>query len=64
MSGGTFDSLYGMSQIRAADHQMVQPNYFFYVGAQGGKLRPIITTTFAADQATPPPSGECKMPKL
>lgn len=64
MSGGTFDTLYGKSQIRAADHQMVQPNYFGYVGAQGGKLRPIITTTFAADQATPPPSGECKMPKL
>lgn len=64
MSGGTFDTLYGKSQIRAADHQMVQPNYFGYVGEQGGKLRPIITTTFAADQATPPPSGECKMPKL
>jgi branched-chain amino acid transport system substrate-binding protein len=43
---------------------MVQPNYFGYVGEQGGKLRPIITTTFAADQASPPPSGACKMPKF
>jgi branched-chain amino acid transport system substrate-binding protein len=64
MRGGTFDTLYGKQLIRAEDHQMVQPNYFGYVGEQGGKLRPIITTTFAADQASPAPSGECKMPKL
>ncbi len=63
MSGGTFDTLYGKSLIRAEDHQMVQPNYFGYVGEQGGKLRPIITTTFPADQASPAPTGECKMPK-
>ena len=64
LRGGTFDTIYGKSLIRAEDHQMVQPNFFGYVGEQGGKLRPIITTTFAADQASPPPSGTCKMPKF
>jgi len=64
MHGGTFDTLFGKQIIRAEDHQMVSPNYFGYIGEQGGKLRPIITTTFAADQASPPPSGECKMPKF
>lgn len=62
--GGTFDTLYGKQLIRAEDHQMVSPNYFGYIGEQGGKLRPIISTTFAADQASPPPSGDCKMPKF
>jgi branched-chain amino acid transport system substrate-binding protein len=62
--GGTFDTLYGKQLIRAEDHQMVAPNYFGYIGEQGGKLRPIITTTFSADQASPPPSGLCKMPKF
>jgi branched-chain amino acid transport system substrate-binding protein len=64
MHGGTFDTLYGKQLIRAEDHQMVAPNYFGYIGEQGGKLRPIITTTFSAEQASPPPSGECKMPKF
>ncbi len=64
MHGGTFDTLFGKQVIRAEDHQMVAPNYFGYIGDQGGKLRPIITTTFSADQASPPPNGECKMPKF
>lgn len=64
MSGGTFDTILGRYPIRAEDHQMVGPNYFGYIGEQGGTLRPIITITIPADVATPPPSGSCKMSSL
>jgi len=64
MSGGTFDTILGRFQIRAEDHQMVGPNYFGYIGEQGGRLRPIITITIPADVATPPPTGSCKMGSL
>lgn len=64
MSGGDFDTILGRLHMRAEDHQMVAPNYFGYIGEQGGKLRPIIVTTIAADVATPPPSGSCKMGSL
>lgn len=63
MEGGSFETILGTSKMRAEDHQMVAANYFGHVGEQGGKLRPIITMTIPADQATPPPSGKCKMPK-
>ena len=43
---------------------MILPNYFGYIGEQGGKLRPIITETIAADVATAPPTGTCKMGEL
>jgi branched-chain amino acid transport system substrate-binding protein len=61
MSGGTFDTVLGKLTIRAADHQIIAPNYFGYIGEQDGKLRPIITTTIAADVATAAPTGSCKM---
>lgn len=63
MEGATFQTILGTSKMRAEDHQMVAANYFGHVGEQGGKLRPIITMTIPADQATPAPSGKCKMPK-
>ena len=61
MSGGTFDTLLGKLTIRAADHQIIAPNYFGYIGEQGGKLRPIITMTLPGDVVTEPPTGTCKM---
>ena len=61
MSGGTFDTVLGKLTIRAADHQIIAPNYFGYIGEQDGRLRPIITMTIAADVATAPPTGSCKM---
>jgi branched-chain amino acid transport system substrate-binding protein len=64
MSGGTFDTILGRFPIRAEDHQMVGPNFFGYIGEQGGKLRPIIATTIPADVATPPPTGTCNMGSL
>ncbi len=64
MSGGSFDTLLGSLSIRPEDHQMVAPNYFGYIGEQGGKLRPIIVTTIPADVATPPPTGSCMMGSL
>jgi len=64
MSGGSFDTILGKLTIRAADHQIMAPNYFGYIGEQDGKLRPIITMTIPADIATPPPTGTCKMEAL
>lgn len=64
LHGGAFDTILGRLTIRAEDHQMASPNYFGYIGEQGGKLRPIITTAIPTEQASPPPSGECKMPKF
>jgi branched-chain amino acid transport system substrate-binding protein len=64
LHGGTFDTILGKRTIRAEDNQMTAPNYFGYIGEQGGKLRPIITLTIPVDQASPPPSGECKMAAL
>ncbi len=61
MHGGSFDTILGKLTIRASDHQMVAPNYFGYIGEQGGKLRPIITMSIPAEQASPEP-GACKMP--
>ena len=63
MHGGTFDTILGKLTIRAEDHQIIAPNYFGYIGEQNGKLRPIITMSIPADQASPAP-GTCKMGSL
>lgn len=64
LKGGTFETILGKRTMRAEDNQMTAPNYFGYIGEQGGKLRPIITITIPTEQASPPPSGECKMTVL
>ena len=64
LHGGTFDTILGKRTMRAEDHQMTAPNYFGYIGEQGGKLRPIITMSIPTEQASPPPSSECKMGAL
>ncbi len=61
LSGGTFDTVLGKLTIRAADHQIIAPNYFGYIGEQDGKLRPIITMTFSGDVVSGSPSESCKM---
>ncbi len=43
---------------------LILPNYFGHIGEQGGKLRPIITETIAANVATTPPTGTCNMGSL
>ncbi len=64
MHGGTFDTVLGELTIRPEDHQIIAPNYFGYVGEMDGKLKPIITMTVSAEEATPPPSADCKMGEL
>lgn len=64
MRGGTFDTMLGRLTMRAQDHQLGMPNYMGYVGDRGGKLRPIIASTFATEAANPPPSAECRQGAL
>lgn len=63
LSGGTFDTLYGMATIRAEDHQIVLPNYFGQVTDVGGKLKNVIKFSLSPEEATPPPSADCKLAK-
>ena len=62
--GGTFDTILGKLQMRPEDNQLTGPNFFGVVDERDGKLRPVITSTFSVEQATPPPSGDCKQPSL
>lgn len=64
LHGGSVETVFGRVTIRAEDHQMVLPNYFGYVGEQGGKLKNIVAFALPANQATPPSDGTCKMGKL
>ena len=63
LQGGSFDTILGKMTIRAADHQLVAPNYFGYVGMQDGTLRPIITSAIGVADM-PAPTGSCKMSPL
>jgi branched-chain amino acid transport system substrate-binding protein len=60
LRGATVDTLYGKATVRAADNQMVIPNYVARVKTQDGELRPVIEQSFPAD-LTPPASPLCKM---
>jgi len=62
--GGTFDTILGKLTMRPEDNQLTGPNFFGIVDERDGKLRPVITATYSAEQATPPPSGDCKQPSL
>lgn len=64
LSGGTFETVFGKATIRAADNQMILPNYFGQVTDVGGKMRNIVSLTVPAEQATPALDGSCKMGKL
>ena len=62
MAGTTFDTILGKQLMRKEDHQIVGPNFFGYVGEQGGKLKPIVTMSVPAETATPAPDPACKLP--
>lgn len=61
LSGGTFDTIFGVQRMRPEDHQLIAPNFFGVVEPVDGKLRPSIKTTVPADVATPAPDGSCKL---
>jgi branched-chain amino acid transport system substrate-binding protein len=61
MSGGTFDTLFGNTTIRAEDHQMVLPNFFGQVKMVGDKLQNVVVLSLPADVATPPVNTACKL---
>jgi hypothetical protein len=60
LRGATVDTLYGKAPVRAADNQMVIPNYVARVKTADGMLRPVIERSFPAS-ITPAASPACKM---
>jgi branched-chain amino acid transport system substrate-binding protein len=60
LRGAQVDSLYGKVTIRAADNQMLIPNYVARVKVADGQLRPVIEQSYPAT-ITPPASPLCKM---
>jgi branched-chain amino acid transport system substrate-binding protein len=60
LRGATVDTLYGKALVRAADNQMVIPNYVARVKTSDGVLRPVIERSFPAS-ITPAASPACKM---
>ena len=60
LRGAQVDTLYGKMTIRAADNQLLIPNYVARVKVADGLLRPVIEQTYPAT-LTPPASPLCKM---
>ncbi len=60
LRGAQIDTIYGNVTMRAADNQLVIPNYVGRAKVMDGVLRPVIEQTFPAS-LTPPPSPLCKM---
>jgi branched-chain amino acid transport system substrate-binding protein len=60
LRGATIETIYGPLLMRAADNQLVMPNYVGRAKVVDGQLRPVIEHTFPAS-LTPPPSPLCKM---
>ena len=56
----TLETIYGKVALRAADNQLLLPNYVGRVKTVDGVLRPVVEQTFPAS-ITPPPSPLCKM---
>lgn len=56
----TLDTIYGKVALRAADNQLVLPNYVARVKKIDGALRQVVEQTFDAS-LTPPASPLCKM---
>jgi branched-chain amino acid transport system substrate-binding protein len=59
MAGGEFDTIMGKLTMRAADHQLLKPNYFGVVERVDGVLRPVVKTTVSAVDVAPPVT--CKL---
>lgn len=60
LRGAQVDSLYGKVSVRAADNQLVLPNYVARVKMADGKLRPVIEQSYPIS-LVPPASPLCKM---
>jgi branched-chain amino acid transport system substrate-binding protein len=60
LRGAQVDSLYGKMTVRAADNQLVIPNYVARVKMADGVLRPVIEHSFP-ETITPAASPLCKM---
>ena len=60
LRGAEVDTLYGKMSVRAADNQMVIPNYVARVKTVDGELRPVIERSYPAS-LTPAASALCKM---
>ncbi|NVO04536.1 MAG: ABC transporter substrate-binding protein [Rhodoferax sp.] len=60
LPGTTIDSIYGPVQMRAADNQLVLPNYVGRAKVVDGVLRPVIEQTFAP-ALMPAASPLCKL---
>lgn len=61
LSGGSFDTIVGKQTMRKEDNQLTGANFFGEVRMQDGKLRPVITMSVPASEATPTPDPACKM---
>ncbi len=53
LSGGEFDTIMGRLTMRAADHQLLKPNYFGVVEPVDGVLRPVVKMTVEASAVAP-----------
>ena len=60
LRGAQVDTLYGKATVRAADNQMVIPNFVARVKVADGALRPVIERSYPAT-LTPAASPLCKM---
>ena len=60
LRGAQVDTLYGKATVRAADNQMVIPNYVARVKTADGVLRPVIEQTYPVS-IVPAASPLCKM---
>ena len=60
LRGAQLDTLYGSVTMRAADNQLLLPNYVGRAKVADGVLRPVIEHTFPAS-IVPAPSALCKM---
>jgi len=62
LSDISFDvPFYGNVTMRAADHQLMLPNYIGRVSRVDGELKPVVEVTVDAAHAIAPPSPACKM---
>ncbi len=60
LRGAQLDTIYGNLTMRAADNQLLLPNYVGRAKVVDGVLRPVIEQTFPPS-IVPPPSPLCKM---
>jgi branched-chain amino acid transport system substrate-binding protein len=60
LRGAQLDTIYGNVTMRAADNQLVLPNYVGRAKMADGVLRPVVEQTFPAS-IVPAPSPLCKM---